>query len=171
MDLHKHLRSRHLDARLHTVWCDLDQSVAAFPLWTLSGALVGYQQYRPLATKQRQNHAKQGRYFTHRIKHIVSVWGLESWHLSPHVLFVTEGVFDAARLTELGVSAVATLSNNPDVSTSNWLKCVPRLTVAVCDPDPAGQKLAAHCDLSVTLDTDLGDAEQHVVDGVVSTYC
>lgn len=156
-----------MDVHLHTVWCDLDQSVVVFPMWTLSGALVGYQQYRPLATKQRQNNAKQGRYFTHRLKHTVGVWGMESWHLSPQVLFVTEGVFDAARLTWLGLSAVATLSNNPDVSTSNWLKCVPRLTVAVCDPDAAGEKLARHCDESVTLDTDLGDAEDSTVQKVV----
>lgn len=181
MDMMQHLKDRHLDMRLHTVWVDCVDNVATFPLWTLSGKLAGYQAYRPLANKDKKNDEK-GRYYTYRgekqcRKHhtTVSVWGLESWYLSC-VLFVTEGVFDAARLTERGYSAVATLSNDPSVSTKNWFKIVrqSRPVVAVCDPGKAGAKLAklghhSHV-VSAGNDKDLGDVSDEYVTELLHKY-
>jgi hypothetical protein len=77
--------------------------------------MTGFQQYRPAANKQKDNHPRDSRYFTYRKNRVVGVWGLESWSLS-NTLFVTEGVFDAARLTARGYSAIATLSNDLDDS-------------------------------------------------------
>ena len=181
--LRQHILDRHVDLDLHTVWMDEAERVATFPLWTHTGVLAGYQAYRPDADKVQKNDEK-GRYYTYRgkkliqkhVKH-VAVWGLESWYLST-VLFITEGIFDAARLTQLGYSAIAVLSNDPNTSTLNWLSFVrtQRPTVAVCDPGAAGRKLAktAHKAHTVSVagseGADLGDASPEYVKKLVEWY-
>jgi len=179
----EHINDRHVDVNLHRVWCNEVDRVAYFPLWNLSGQMAGYQSYRPEASKVQKNDEK-GRYYTFRGDKLmprhsktVTVWGLESYYRS-NVLFVTEGIFDAARLTELGVSAVAVLSNNPSTSTKNWLFCVRQMrpVVAVCDPGNAGAKLAkvGHFAHTVNLpglpDGDLGDAPQEYVQELINSY-
>lgn len=181
--LKQHVLNRHVDLKLHQVWFNETGRVATFPLWNLSGMLVGYQAYRPDADKVQKNDEK-GRYYTYRGEKLVknhsktvAVWGLESWCLST-VLFITEGVFDAARITKLGYSAVAVLSNDPNTSTLNWLlqTRTQRPTVAVCDPGAAGRKLAkiAHRAHTVCVpglpDGDLGDAPDAYVRELVKTY-
>ena len=175
-DMRTHLLSRHVDLELHRVWYNDTDRVAVFPLWSLADQLVGYQAYRPEASKVQKNDEK-GKYYTYRgeklfPKHCktVAVWGLESWYLST-TLFVTEGVFDAARLTALGYSAVALLSNDPSKSTRNWLYIVrqSRPVVSVCDPGSAGVKLAkvGHTSHVVNVpgqpDADLSDAPDSYV--------
>lgn len=170
-DLLTHLRCRHLDVELHRPMLDESERVVTFYLWNLSGQLVGYQQYRPEGEKKPQNNPKQGKYFTHRKQPTVAVWGVESLHLSPHVVFLTEGVFDAARLTEKGYSAVAVLSNNPTSDLANWLTCLNRKVVAVCDNDAAGRKLARFGDVAVfTTDKDLGDSSDDDVNKLLMEY-
>lgn len=165
MSVTQHLLERHVDLDLHRPVVDELDGVATFFLWNLSGQLVGYQQYRPGATKERHNHPKEGRYFTYRKQPTVCVFGVESLHLSPEVLFVTEGVFDATRLTEKGYSAVATLSNDPSPDLKNWLRCLNRRVVAVCDNDKAGRKLAKFGTESVTMEShDLGDSTDEEVE-------
>jgi hypothetical protein len=179
----QHVRDRHVDTTLHSVWVDELYRVATFPLWNLSGKMVGYQAYRPEASKVRKNDLK-GKYYTWRGPKLVpkrsqtvAVWGMESWRLS-NTLFVFEGVFDAARVTTLGYSAVALLSNDPDTSVKNWLACVrqTRPVVAVCDPGQAGFKLAkvghhAHVvNLPNDPDGDLGDAPHEYVQQLVDFY-
>ncbi len=139
----QHLHSRYLNSTLHTVW--LDEDLATFPIWNLSGQLVGYQQYRPLESKKPQNNPKEGRYFTRLEKGKVGVWGLESWKLS-NTLFVCEGVFDASKVTWLGFSAVAVLSFDVNPDTASWLSTVSKFrpTVALCDAGVPGLKLAKH---------------------------
>lgn len=173
MTVLENLKSRHFDVNLHTVWVDEAEGVATYPLWNLSGQMVGFQQYRPAATKKKDNHPRESRYFTWRKDRVVGVWGLESWNLS-NTLFVTEGVFDAARLTSLGYSAVATLSNDVDSSLARWLWLArkTRRVVAVCDNDAAGRKLAkcgtvAHV---MTDGKDLGEASDATVQELLRTY-
>jgi hypothetical protein len=183
MTLKAHIKSRHVDLDLHTVWIDEAERVATFPLWNLSGQLTGYQAYRPDAGKVKKND-ERGRYYTYKgeklvTKHnkTVAVWGLESWWLTP-VLFITEGIFDAARLTSRGVSAIAVLSNDPNISTLNWLLQVRtgRPTVAVCDPGKAGRKLAktAHTAHTVSVPhqpaADLGDVDEQYVTELIAEY-
>ena len=162
----EHLVDRHLDAALHRPVVDEVERTATFYLYNLSGALVGYQQYRPEGEKKPQNNPKQGKYFTYRKQPTLAVWGVESLHLTPNVVFVCEGAFDAARLTQRGVSALAVLSCNTGWDLRNWLGMLNRRVVAVCDGDKAGAQLAKFGDVSVCLlgGKDLGEADDETVD-------
>lgn len=170
MNLVDHLKYRHLDLELHRPMVDQDEGVVTFYLWNLSGQLVGYQQYRPLGEKKPQNNPKEGKYFTYRKQPTLAVWGVESL-VYPGPVFVCEGVFDAARLTEKGCAALAVLSNNTGWDLKNWLGCLNRLTVAVCDNDEAGRKLAKFGrEVVYTEDKDLGDSSDEFVEALVRRY-
>ena len=167
----EHLKDRHLNLELHRSMVNEVERVATFYLWNLSGQLTGYQQYRPEGEKKPQNNPKQGKYFTYRKQPTLSVWGVESLHLSPNVVFLTEGVFDACRLTEKGYSALAVLSNNTGWDLKNWLSMLNRKVVAVCDNDDAGRKLVKFGDVSVFCeDHDLGDSSDEFVNNLVKKY-
>ena len=167
----EHLKDRHLDLELHRPMVDEVERVATFFLYNLSGQLCGYQQYRPEGEKKPQNNPKQGKYFTYRKQPTLAVWGVESLHLSPNVVFLTEGVFDACRLTEKGYSALAVLSNNTGKDLSNWLSMLNRKVVAVCDDDAAGLRLRKFGDVSVFCEShDLGDSSDEFVNNLVLQF-
>ena len=90
--LTEHLKARHLDLDLHRPVLDDENDVATFYLWNLSGQLVGYQQYRPSGSKTNHNDPREGKYFTFRKLPTVAVFGVETLHLTPNLVFVTEGV-------------------------------------------------------------------------------
>ena len=164
MNLVEHLKERHCHLALHNPVVDQDEGVVTFYLWNLSGQLVGYQQYRPLAGKEKKNNPKEGRYFTMRKSPTVAVFGVESLNLLPDVVFVTEGVFDACRLTSRGYPAVAVLSNDPSKDVYNWLHSLGRKVVVVHDNDKAGLRLAKFGDFAVTTgEKDLGDSTEDEV--------
>jgi hypothetical protein len=173
MNVLENLKSRHFDLNVHTAWIDEDEGVATYPLWNLSGQMVGFQQYRPAADKKRDNHPRDSRYFTWRKGKVIGVWGLESWNFT-ETLFVTEGVFDAARLTRRGYSAIATLSNDVDDALKEWLWVVrqSRFVVAVCDNDAAGRKLAkcGHVFHVMGKGKDLGEASEEYVTNLLRSY-
>lgn len=131
-ELRQHLEERHVNLSVHHPL--FGDGVVVFPLWTLTGQLAGVQQYRPFASKTKSNDAN-GRYFTERTPGVVSVFGVESLHLS-NVIFVTEGIFDATRITSMGYSAIAVLSTTGIAGTKQWLASLGRPTIAVCDNDP-----------------------------------
>jgi Toprim-like len=167
----QHLRERHLDVDLHRPVIDEVEGVATLFLWNLSGMLVGYQQYRPNASKAPNNDVRLGRYFTRVKQPTIAVWGVESLDLTPHVVFVTEGVFDAARITERGHSAIAVLSNDPKRELRNWLKSLARKVVVVCDNDSAGRRLAKFGDVvAFTEEKDLGDSSEEFVTTLLEKY-
>jgi hypothetical protein len=168
----EHLKSRHLDVNLHHPVVDETERVATFFMYNLSGQVVGYQQYRPEGDKKPNNNPREGKYFTFRQAPTVGVWGVESLHLTPHVVFVTEGLFDAARLTQRGVSAVAVFTNNPGKDVLNWLSMLGRKVVVVCDGDQAGAKLAKYGDVSLCLlgGKDLGEADEETVTFVLQNF-
>ena len=160
-----------MDLELHRPVLDLENDVATFYLWNLSGKFCGYQQYRRFGEKKPQNNPKQGKYFTYRKQPTLAVWGVESLHLSPNVVFLTEGVFDACRLTEKGYSALAVLSNNTGWDLKNWLSMLNRKVVAVCDNDDAGRRLAKFGDVAVFCeDHDLGDSTDEFVNTLVARF-
>lgn len=170
MDLVEHLRSRHLDLRLHRPMLDEAEGIATFYLWNLSGQLVGFQQYRPKGEKRQHNNPKEGKYYTYRKLPTLAVWGVESLKY-PGSLFVCEGVFDACRLTEVGCAAVAVLSNDTGWDLKNWLSCLNRRVVVVCDNDAAGRKLAKFGDDVVyTFEKDLGDSSEDYVKSLILHY-
>lgn len=172
MALLEHLHSRYLDTNLHYVWLDENEGVATFPLWNLHGKLHGYQQYRPLSTCKKTNNPRESRYYSYMIE--PSWWGFESWHLTPGILFVTEGIFDAARLTSRGVSALAVLTNNPGRNFKNFVFTCGRRVVTVCDNDEngSGKKLAKYghhvefCEDG----KDLGEASDEYVTMLLKKY-
>lgn len=167
----QHLQERHLDVKLHRPVIDEVEGVATFFLWNLSGALIGYQQYRPGASKAANNDVRLGRYFTRVKQPTLAVWGVESLYLTPNVVFVTEGVFDAARITQRGYSAVAVLSNDPKRELRNWLRSLARKVVVVCDNDNAGRRLAKFGDVvAFTEEKDLGDSSDEFVTKLLEEY-
>lgn len=171
--LTEHLADRHYDMNTHSAWLNDAERSVAFPLWNLSGQLVGYQRYRPDADKRKKNDPREGRYFTRIKEGKVGVWGLESWSFT-NTMFVTEGVFDAARLTSKHVSAIAVLSCDLAQTTKSWLYVVRQLrpVVVVCDGDDSGLKLAkyGHRFYQMQKDVDLGSALQEDVDKLLEDY-
>ena len=161
-----------MNTNLHRVWIDEGEGVATFPVWNLSGQLVGYQMYRPSASKEKVNDPRYGRYFTRVKEGKVGVWGLESWNLS-NTLYVTEGVFDACRLTDRGYSAVSVFGNSVSDSTARWFWTVRkyRRVVCVCDGDSAGQRLSRLGSHTVTVEgyKDLGEASEEYVQDLLTS--
>lgn len=141
--LKQHLLDRRVDLSHYTAW--FEEETVKFPLWNLSGQLVGYQQYRPFASKEPNNNPKLGRYFTSLSRERVGVWGLESWTLS-QTLFVCEGLFDASAVTWAGFSAVAVFGNECSNSLASWFWVVrkQRPVVALLDNDSAGSALSKY---------------------------
>ena len=171
MNLKQHLKQRHLNSRLHNPILNQDLEVVTFLLYNLSGQIVGFQQYRPNGSKSKKNDPREGRYFTFHRKQTVAVFGVESLHLTPDVVFVTEGIFDAARLTNRGVSALAVLSNNPNQDCKNFLKSLGRKIVVVCDNDIAGKQLANCGDVAIfTKDKDLGECSEQYVSDIIKEF-
>lgn len=162
MNLREHLLERHLDPSAYSVFLDDEEGMATFLLFDLSGRVVGYQQYRPNAPKMLKNDPREGRYYTYvtgkKEERQIALWGFESWDFSPGLLFLTEGIFDAVRLHNLGLTALATLSNDPKFIRP-WLVSVRRHVVSVCDEGPSGVKLAkfGHESLVCSAAKDLGD--------------
>lgn len=169
----QHLLDRKMDISLHPVWISEHTRAATFPLWNLSGQMVGYQRYMPDKDKIKRNNPTEGRYFTRvGVKDTVGVWGLESWRLS-NTLFVTEGIFDACRITYNGHSAVALLSYAISRSCRRWLETVrcSRKVVGICDSDDSGVKLSRYVDDYYQLSNgDLGDADEDTVRYIVKKY-
>jgi DNA primase len=170
----EYLRRRHLDLDLHRPVVNEAERTATFFLYNLSGQLVGFQQHRPDAGKTPQKLGpREAQYFTYRKQPTHGVWGLESFHLSDGPVFVTEGVFDAARLTAVGQTAMATCCNDPQRDLGNWLQSLARPVVVVTDNDEAGKKLAKfgnYVEYCPEEGQDLGDCPQEFVDFLVRKY-
>lgn len=143
MSVTEYLKSRNVDFTRTKVWVDEDMGVATFPMYNLSGKLVGYQKVNPNGLKKKFNDPVLSKYYSWRNKDEIAIVGMESWNYSP-VLFVVEGVFDMARLHKAGCAALSLVSNDPSQTLKNWLWTVHKMrpVVAVCDGDKAGLKLA-----------------------------
>jgi len=155
----KHLESRHFYVDRYPSVVVGDDRVT-FTLWNLSGQMVGYQVYRPNCARVAPC-PKDQKYFTYITRQggvpALAVWGLET---VPRMgkLYICEGVFDACRLHNLGLPAIAVLTSNPK-HLGGWLKCLPHRKAVVCDGDVAGRSLSKFGDEVVFLDSgrDLGD--------------
>lgn len=166
----QHLLSRHVNFDVHSPVVDEVNRVATFYLYNLSGQIVGFQEYRPDQEKL-QNNDPRGRYFTYRGQPTVTAFGVESLDLSPHVVFIVEGIFDATRITGRGYSALAALSNSPSKDFGNFLSMLSRRVVAVCDNDVPGKELAkfGNCCV-VTTEHDLGDSSEEFVTELLKKF-
>lgn len=166
MKILDHLKNRYVDLDLYKPI--LSEEVATFYLYNLSGQIVGYQQYRPEADKTKKNNPKEGRYYTYISKDKIGVFGLESLHLTPGIVFVTEGIFDSVRLTKIGLSSIATLCNSPSKELINFIRSLGRQVIVVCDSDEAGKNLSKSGDYSIVVEgfKDLGEASDDYVNSV-----
>lgn len=147
-------------------------NVYTFPLWNLSGQMLGYQQYRPDADKTRKANPKEMRYYTYLPKTTNTAWGLETLDSNKNYLLLVEGVFDAVNLHNEGFNALAVLTNNP-VPLRSWLRTLGYATiVSVCEGDTAGRKLASVGDKAIYLPegTDVGDMKPHEINETFKEY-
>lgn len=138
----KHLASRGM---LHKDVIITEQHCTVL-LWNLSGQLTGYQVYTPNAPKQAKI-PRDARYFTKG----KGIWGLQYLNSALTTLYVVEGIFDAVKLHNLGQNAIAMLGSTPNPLLKNWLNSLQYKTVAICDGDAAGIKLAAFTDTQICL--------------------
>lgn len=171
MKMSEHLEQRHFDTDLHKVWIDEKERCATFPLWNLSGQMVGYQRYRPEGTKTKRRDWSS-KYYPIITPEMFAIWGLESWHLS-NTLFITEGVFNASHVTYYGHSAIAVLSCSLSAAQKNWLWTIrkTRPVVAICDNDDSGLMLARYGhEFHVVPEGDLGDASEEYVLNLLKEY-
>ena len=150
-----HLKSRWLDTEKYPNMT-VTETLVTFPMFNLSGQMVGYQTYNPGAPKREVGNPFEQRYWSHTTKPCASknselvVWGLETVSWDDRVLFLTEGIFDAARLHWHGLPAVAVMGCNP-VHLGGWLKAMPHLKLACVQGDNAGMKLAKYGDRCIYL--------------------
>lgn len=153
--MHEHLKLRYFNPELYSGVTVTDE-IVTLPLWNLSGQMVGYQCYHPSQPKKEVGDPRLQKYFSWVTKPCASknaelaVWGLETVKWTDKVLFLTEGVFDCARLHWHGLPAVAVLSNNP-VHLSGWLMALTSRKVACVQGDKAGRALAKYGDEAVYL--------------------
>jgi hypothetical protein len=167
-----HLKERHLNLELHRPIIDTELSVATFLFYNFSHQIVGYQQYNPNGDRKIFNTKLGGKYYTYRKQPTVSVWGLESYYICDGPIFITEGIFDAARLTTHNQTAFAVCSNNPPKDYKNWFKCLSRSVIAICDNDSAGQELAKFGNYYeiVPDKKDLGESSEDYIQFLIARY-
>lgn len=173
MNIRDHLIERHVDLALHQPVLDNENCAATFLCWNFSGRLTGYQCYKPNGDKKIFNDPNLGRYYTYRNKSYptVTVWGMESYYISDGPIFITEGIFDAARLTGRKQTAFATLCNAPPKDYKNWLQMLGRPIIAICDNDKAGMELSHYANhFEVVPEGDLGDAPDDYVSHLIERY-
>jgi hypothetical protein len=160
-----HLKERGIDTQKTRVIIDGDDTY--FFLYNLSGQMIGYQKYNPHYPKTGQSNLSNPRlakYFNlvsdeDKFKKIAA-WGLESVDLmNDKFLFITEGIFDCARVHQSGYPGIAVLCNDPSDQLKNWLKTLPQKKIVIYDNDKAGQKLIKVGDFSfsVPVGKDLND--------------
>lgn len=71
----QHLFERQISITYRHVWLDDENEILTFPLWNLSGQLVGYQQYNWKSTKDKRNKT-DGRYWTYTTAKSLGVFGM-----------------------------------------------------------------------------------------------
>jgi DNA primase len=155
-DFYYHLLKRGWSPYIKS-WVDWDQELITFPIYTIDGKMVGYQKYNWKEDKTRDNQARYYTYADKAYKNCV-VYGLDNcFGYGP--VFITEGIWNALRITNCFRDSLAMLCNNPSKQTKQWLKMVypNRTIVAICDNDEAGKLLGRSADYSFVAPIEYGD--------------
>jgi hypothetical protein len=166
-----HLKERHID--LDKVPMMLGDEHIYFWIYNLVGQIIGYQKYTPFAPKSRNN---EGRYITIVPSKQYAFIGMHSFYDS-EVLFTVEGVFDATRLWNLGLSCLAILGT-ADKAQINFLrlqKKAGRKVIHITDPGLPATMLKNLRKFTSSIiipsgDEDLGDMSDDVVKSVLNEY-
>ena len=175
-----HLKERYVNTDLYkNLVVSEEEFTATFMLWNLSGQLVGYQQYKPFRVKtSKELNPRELRYFTYVTKYdnknqMTTAFGLDLLDYNKKYVFVCEGVFDAVRLHNLGLNALALLSCNPK-QLKSWLWSFGFVVVPVCEGDDAGKKLAKLANTKEVVflpeNKDLGDLSNEEVFNFFKKY-
>lgn len=147
-DMRQHLKKRFFAPHLYDGLTVSDESMTVM-LWNLSGQATGYQVYSPLKPK-KSSIPQEAKYFTHVTKGHTAMFGIETVNWNSPFMFITEGIFDAAKLHWFGLPAVAVLGNNPQ-HLIPWFKILPFKVIATVQGDKAGLMLALTTDEAVFL--------------------
>lgn len=173
----EHLKERDFSESF-PVFIDTEGDVAYFPLFNLSGKMVGYQRYNPKGIKGKDSYkvpTEERKYYSYitkenpekNIPHI-AVYGLHTLDKRPFV-FIVEGVFDAAKLMNLNLPVIAVMANDPK-PLKNFFFVLQKDTIAWIDNDEAGRKLKRIAKYSITTPKpykDLGDMPLEEVEKVL----
>lgn len=182
IEIDTHLKSRYLDVSNYTSMKIIheDGGYLWFPLWNLSGQLVGYQTYRPNSEKNVKKFSKDkhmyARYYTYvgkvnGVSHI-AIFGIGK--LDPKNglnCYLAEGVFDAVVLHNLGLNCLAILGvgDKPNLKLKSLLFTMNYNFIAICQGDKAGLKLINYTNTHIKLPegkdvSDLGtDIIKHIL--------
>lgn len=165
-EIKSHLKDRGIDPDQTRVIIDEQTNDVYFFLYNLSGQMVGFQKYNKDYQKTGQSNLddpRMAKYFTWVSEEgygkAIAVWGLESTKFTDKFLFITEGIFDAARIQEAGYPAIAVLCNNPNISLKGWLETLPQTKIVIYDNDIPGKRLIKFGDYAYTVprDKDVND--------------
>lgn len=137
-------------------WVNFSTEVVTFPLWNLSGELLGYQEYKWNKPKTRGNHPKDQKYFTYLPKETIGLYGLQ---LLPEgykgTIYLVEGIWEVIMGWAYNIPCIAMLGSD-NKQAMNWVKSLPNKVRPLCQPDKAGKKLAKFGE-PIYLEGDLDD--------------
>ena len=175
-DIIAHLKERGVDPSKTHVIVDVENKIATFLLYNLSGQLVGYQRYNPNGDKKDRSNSLGAKYYSYISKESpatskLAVWGLDNVTTKDRILYVTEGIFDAIKIQNAGLPVIAVLGNNPKPLKA-WFKALGKHTIAILDDDAAGEKLKNITDDSVVVPgpyKDIGEMPQDVADKFIQS--
>ncbi len=167
-DMESHLKERGIDTSKTEIIIDEESNDVFFFLYNLSGQMVGYQKYNPIYDKKGQNSKtlddpKKTKYYNwvgdEDYGKKLAVYGLESYNFNDKYLFITEGIFDIARVHEAGYPGIAVLCNDPTPQLGHWLRTLPQVKIVIYDNDKAGEVLRkfGDCSFSISGGKDLND--------------
>ena len=178
-NIEQHLRDRGVDPDKMKVIFDKESNIATFLLYNLSGQLIGYQQYNPNKPKEHYK-GEWGkdlvRYYTYVSKEgtgkdsFISVWGLQNLKDDDKEIWITEGIFDAVKLVNAGLPALAVLTSTPSPQLKQWFHMTGKKIIAVLDNDDAGGKLKSTANVAYVTPKpykDLGEMSQKEVNDFV----
>jgi hypothetical protein len=133
----------------HNCWVDHENELVTFPLWTVDGKLIGYQRYNWRETKIRDNGARYFTWLDDAYKQ-VACYGIDNC-CGHSPLFVTEGIWDALRVSNCYVDCLALLSCSPHRQLRQWLRMYAgnRPIIGLCDNDEnkSGNRLISTVDI------------------------
>ena len=167
-DVRTHLKYRRIDPEKTNIVIDEESGDTFFFLYNLSGQMTGYQKYNNLYDKKGQSakildDQKKTKYYNcvgdESVGKKLAVYGLESYNFTDRYLFITEGIFDIARVHEAGYPGIAVLCNDPTPQLGNWLETLPQTKIVIYDNDRAGEVLRkfGNYSFSVSNNKDLND--------------
>ena len=139
----QHLLDRGFDPKKYNSAYDEESGTVSVNLYSPDGRLIGVQEYRPhVLEKGKKDESHSKRYFTeipNENDKPTAFWGAENIDPNKPYLFVTEGVFDAAPINQLGEPAIALLTPTPSGSKIQQLKFLNKKLIAILDNDETGQ--------------------------------